>query len=260
MKIEFNRHHQKNREEILKCIGDFGNEGAVLYGGTRNLIKTFVLSDGLTINVKAFKIPKFFNQFVYHYIRKSKARRSFENANYLIDHGFCTPDPIAFIEESNWFGLQKSYYISEQLKMDFMFRELTINTEHPDFEVILKEFAGFSFRLHEKGIEFIDNTSGNTLIKKEDNGCYGFYLVDLNRMNFHEVMSFEMRMNNMAKLTGNAKVLRVICTEYAKLIGKDEQEVYETLKKKADDFQYSFHKRRAIKNKILFWKTKKNKQ
>lgn len=257
MKIEFSLSFQNKREEILNCISSFEKEGAVLYGGTRNMIKTFLISDNLTINVKAFRIPKFFNQFVYHYIRKSKARRSFENGNYLIESGFCTPQPIAFIEESNWFGLQKSYYISEQLNMDLMFRELTTNTDYPDFENILKAFARFSFKLHEKGIEFIDNTSGNTLIKKEGDGHYDFYLVDLNRMKFHERMPFELRMTNMAKLTSNEKVVRIVSSEYAKLIGKSEEEVYQMLKSKADDFQYSFHKRREIKKKILFWKRNK---
>ncbi|MEL1241958.1 lipopolysaccharide kinase InaA family protein [Flavobacterium flavipallidum] len=257
MKIEFSSHFLDKKEEILKYINDFNKQGTVLYGGTRNLIKTFDVSDGLVINVKAFKIPKFFNQFVYAYIRKSKARRSFENANYLINHGFCTPKPIAFIEEKNWFGLQKSYYISEQLEMDLMFRGLTTNTDYPGFDKILKAFAQFSYRLHEKGIEFIDNTSGNTLIKKGEDGRYEFYLVDLNRMNFHQNMSFELRMTNMAKLTSNEKVLKIICAEYAKLIHKEEHLVYETLKQKADNFQYSFHKRRELKNKILFWRKKK---
>lgn len=257
MKNQFNPQFQNDKEEILQCITDFEREGAVLYGGSRNLIKTFLLSNGLEINVKAFKIPKFFNQFVYSYIRKSKARRSFENANYLIDHGFCTPQPIGFIEEMNWFGLQKSYYISEQLSMDLMFRELTTNTDYPDFENILKQFAQFSFRLHEKGIEFIDNTSGNTLIKKEENNHYDFYLVDLNRMNFHTTMPFELRMTNLAKLTSNEKVVRILSEEYARLSGKEAKDVYQILKGKADDFQYSFHRRREIKKKVLFWKRNK---
>lgn len=257
MKIQFNANFQNKSNEILKCITDFEKEGEVLYGGTRNLIKTFLLSDGLEINVKAFKIPKFFNQFVYQYIRKSKARRSFENANYLIENGFCTPQPIGFIEESGLLGLGKSYYISEQLAMDLMFRELTTNTDYPDFENILKQFAQFSFRLHEKGIEFIDNTSGNTLLKKEANDRYDFYLVDLNRMNFHQNMSFELRMTNLAKLTSNEKVLKVISAEYAQLSGIESDKVYEVLKNKADNFQYSFHRRREIKRKIFFWKRNK---
>lgn len=255
MTVQFNPQFQNRHRTILNCIENFESEGEIVYGGNRNTIKIFAINNDLVINVKAFKIPKFFNQFIYRYIRKSKAQRSFENANYLIEKGFHTPQPIAFVENNNLFGLQKSYYISEQLQMDLMFRELTTNIHYPDFDEIVRQFARFSFQLHEKGIEFIDNTSGNTLIKKE-NGQYNFYLVDLNRMNFHEKMSFELRMKNLSKLTSNDAIIKIISEEYAILIGKKFEEVYSVLKNKAEDFQYRFHKRRDLKRKIFFWRKK----
>ena len=54
-------------------------------------------------------------------------------------------------------------------------------------EIILRQFIRFSYLLHQKGIEFLDNSPGNTLIKKNEKGVYDFYLVDLNRMKFHQI-------------------------------------------------------------------------
>src|SRR5690606_41915767 len=66
------------------------------------------------INIKSFKIPNKLNQFVYKYFRKSKARRSFEFATILLQKGIGTPAPVAFMENFNGLGLQKSFYASLQ--------------------------------------------------------------------------------------------------------------------------------------------------
>ena len=123
--------------------------------------------------------------------------------------------------------------------------------------MILKQFTQFSYNLHEKGIEFIDNTSGNTLIKKTANDVYKFYLVDLNRMNFHLKMSFESRIKNLAKLTSNEFIIVEISKEYAKLSGYDFQIVNEALTKYSVKFQERFIKKRMLKRKLKFWQNSK---
>jgi len=80
------------------------------------------------------------------------------------------------------------------LVTELTFRELVEIPEYPENEIILRQFTKFCFDLHEKGIEFLDHSPGNTLIKKVGDQQYAFYLVDLNRMNFHTTMDFDMRM------------------------------------------------------------------
>lgn len=253
--MNFTIHPDFAREEtaVRSLIDNFESTGEPIGEAVRNSIKVFDLN-GAGVNIKSFKVPNLINKIIYGYIRKSKARRSYEYANKLIEMGFGTPKPIAFAENHTILGLADSFYVSEQLQHDLMFRRLTTDSDYPDSEEILRQFARFSFRLHEKGVEFIDNTSGNTLIRKNDDGSYGFYLVDLNRMNFHSSMSLQMRMSNLAKLTNNREVLRVISDEYAKLIEKSADSINTMLVGYADNFLESFNRRRRLKQKLRFWK------
>ncbi len=238
--------------QISGCIAEFETRGELLGEAVRNTIKIFEIG-GTKVNIKSFKKPGAINSLIYRYIRKSKARRSYEYANMLLEKGFGTPQPIAYFEEFSPMGLGHSFYVSEQLAADLMFRELTTNPNYPDRDNIIAQYTRFAFRLHQAGIEFIDNTSGNTLIKK--NGpVYDFYLVDLNRMNFHTSMSFEKRMENLAKLTTQSDVIRIMSREYARLSGIAEQKVSALLQSNANLFLERFERRRRIKRGLKFWK------
>src|SRR5690606_33305903 len=103
-----------SQAEISNIIENFHGQGVLFEDGKRNKIKIFDIG-GIMINVKSFKIPNLFNKIAYRYFRKSKAKRSFEYANYLIKNGIGTPKPIAFFERFNALGLQDSYYMSEHL-------------------------------------------------------------------------------------------------------------------------------------------------
>lgn len=227
------------------------NESGVLFGdGKRNKIKLFEV-DGKTINVKSFKIPNLVNSVIYKYFRKSKAKRSFEFATLLIEKGIGTPEPIAYFENLSWLGLQDSYYVSEHLASELTFRELVQIPEYPENELILRQFTQFCCLLHEKGIEFKDHSPGNTLIKKDSNGSYSFYLVDLNRMEFHQIMSFELRMKNLCRLTPKKEMIEIMANEYANCSGENEAVVFSALWKYTTEFQQKFHRKRALKQKYL---------
>jgi hypothetical protein len=238
---------------VKSLIANFDGQGEPVGEAARNSIKVFNL-DGRRVNVKSFKVPNIINGFIYGYIRKSKARRSYEYANRLRELGVGTPQPIAYAENFDAFGLEDSYYVSEQLGYDLMYRELTTNPNYPDREEILRQFVRFSFELHEKGIEFIDNASGNTLICKGENGRYAFFLVDLNRMNFHDSFPLAKRIANLAKLTNDREVVAIMSEEYAKLANRPLVEINALLQREADAFLDNFHRRRRLKQKIRFWR------
>jgi hypothetical protein len=205
------------------------------------------------INIKSFKIPNLINKLVYNYFRKSKARRSFEYATTLLEKGIGTPQPIAYFENHDFIGLKDSYYISEHLDCDLTFRELVEISDYPDHEKILQQFTQFSFKLHEKGIEFLDHSPGNTLIKKTVSGDYEFFLVDLNRMNFHDKMSFESRMRNLSRLTPYKNMVQLISKEYAFLSNEDEDLVFGKLWEFTSKFQNKYYRKKNIKKKFKFW-------
>ena len=245
-----------NTKEVLFFIKEFNSDAGVLFGdGQRNKIKLFDL-DGSLVNIKSFKIPHLINKIAYKYLRKSKARRSFEYATILLKKGIGTPQPIAYFEKYDAVGLKESYYVSEHLKCDLTFRELV---EIPDFEdndFILRQFTRFSFDLHENGIEFLDHSPGNTLIKKKGDKMYDFFLVDLNRMNFHDNMDFDSRMKNLSHLTPKKEMIAVMSNEYAKLYtAQKEEDIFEKMWFYTNDFQERFAKKRLLKKKLKFWKS-----
>ena len=251
----FSKDLKFDKNKIIYSINNFSSEGMLFGNGDRNKIKLFEL-DGKTINIKSFKIPHFINKIAYKFFRKSKAKRSFEYATLLLEKGIGTPLPIAYFENYSLIGLKDSYYVSEHLQCDLTFRELVEIPDYPENENILRQFTRFSFYLHEKGVEFLDHSPGNTLIKMNSEGNYDFFLVDLNRMNFHETMNFDSRMNNLSHLTPKKEMIAVMSNEYAKLYpAQTESEIFEKMWFYTNDFQERFAKKRRLKRKLKFWKS-----
>ena len=240
-------------KQIYFLITQFETSGTLFGNGDRNTIKLFDLN-GQSINIKSFKIPNLINKIAYRYFRKSKARRSFEYATTLLEKGIGTPQPIAYLENYNWLGLTSSFYVSEHLVTELTFRELVEIPEYPENEIILRQFTQFCFDLHEKGIEFLDHSPGNTLIKKVGDQKYAFYLVDLNRMNFHTTMDFDMRMKNLSRLTPKKEMIAIMSEEYAKFYPQSKEIVFEKMWFFTQDFQQKFAKKRRLKKRLKFWK------
>jgi hypothetical protein len=255
MKYIFNPNCTNHEREIIEIINNFNVNGILFGDGQRNKIKLFEL-EGKTINIKSFKIPHLINKIAYKYFRKSKARRSFEYATTLLVKGIGTPQPIAYFENYDFIGLKDSYYVSEHLQCDLTYRELVEIPDFPDHETILRQFTQFSFDLHEKGIEFLDHSPGNTLIKKNAEGNYDFFLVDLNRMNFHNSMDFDSRMKNLSHLTPKKEMIVVMSNEYSKLYTtQSETEIFEKMWFYTNDFQERFARKIRLKKKLKFWKS-----
>jgi hypothetical protein len=245
-----------NSKEVLGFIKEFNSDSGILFGdGQRNKIKLFEL-EGKTINIKSFKIPHLINKIAYKYFRKSKARRSFEYATILLEKGIGTPHPIAFFENYDTVGLKDSYYVSEHLQCDLTFRELVEIPDFADHDTILRQFTAFSFDLHEKGIEFLDHSPGNTLIKKTIEGNYDFFLVDLNRMDFHDKMDFDLRMKNLSHLTPKKEMIAIMSNEYSKLYSaQSEAEILNKMWFYTNDFQIKYRKKIKMKKTLKFWKS-----
>jgi hypothetical protein len=243
------------KSSIHGIIENFEAKGKPFGNQDRNVLKLFDL-EGKTIIVKSFKIPNIFNQVGYKFFRKSKAQRSFEYANKLLELGVGTPQPVAYYEFKTPFLFKKSYYLSEHLEYDLTFRQLTTDFNYPDYENILRAFTRFTYGLHQKDINFLDHSPGNTLIKKNEE-AWDFYLVDLNRMRF-ETMDFNTRMKNMSRLTIHRSMVEIMSDEYAKRSGEDYDSILNSIWNETQAFQHRFHRKRRIKNRVLFWRQKRD--
>lgn len=249
-KIIINNRYQTSQKEIESIINKFDSIDDYIAKGTRNSIKKKTLKNGKIATIKSFKVPNIVNKYVYRFFRKSKAERSYEYAKRLIDLGFLTPYPISFVENKTAFIFKESYYFSELVEADLTYRELITEPNWPNKTEVLKQFTKFTFDLHEAGIEFLDHSPGNTLIKQNGENKYDFYLVDLNRMNFHQFMDFDLRMKNFSRLTPEKEMIEIMAKEYANLYQKDEQETVDKMWFYTVEFQEKFHLKQARKKKL----------
>lgn len=224
MKVIIDEAYSSFKEEIFQALDNFEKEGRKIGPGKRNIVKAVSLHEK-ELNIKAFKVPNAVNKIAYRFFRKSKAERSFRYAQELLKRGINTPAPVAYAEEVSSLAFLESYYVSEQLDYDLTFRDLDLKKKgHED---ILRAFTRFTFRLHEKGIEFLDHSPGNTLIKVNEEQLE-FYLVDLNRMNFKS-LSCRERLQNFRRLSREKEIYEVMADEYAKITGRSSADVFEQM-------------------------------
>ena len=248
MNFHITEGYKNLKNDLLEIISNINSYQNKFDTGKRNSIKKVEVSNKVII-IKAFKIPNVINQIVYRYFRKSKARRSFEFATNLINLDIKTPAPIAYIEDFTLLGLKRSYYISEFVDYDITYRELSLQSESEENEVILRAFTKFTYGLHEKEIIFLDHSPGNTLIIKKNNG-FDFYLVDLNRMKFGK-LDFEDRMKNFSRLTPEKDMIQFMSKEYAKLSGENVERVFKSMWNYTQKFQKKFQRKLRLKKKLL---------
>lgn len=250
MKTFFSETEQVSKTELVNLIENFDSKGKTL-SAARNIIKIFEFPQ-TTISIKSFKIPNLINKIAYRFFRKSKAQRSFENAQILLSKGIGTPRPIAYFQEDSGLFFGKSFYVCEHLEHDLTYRDIIHDQTFPNRHEILKQFTKFTHKLHENGIEFLDHSPGNTLISIGKNNTYHFYLIDLNRMKFHDKMDYQTRIKNFKKLTSDKNMVATMSGEYAKITGNDYPQVFSDMWGNTLRFQEKYHRRRRWKNLFKF--------
>ncbi len=253
--IKIDDNSKLTKTQVLEAIDTFEDPQKLVGVGIRNVIKIIEIN-GHRYNIKGFKIPNLVNKIAYRFFRSSKAERSFLYAHKLLESGILTPYPEAFVEKTSLLFFGRSYYVSKQLNYDFTIRKLIDEPDFEDYDNILRQFTKFTFDLHEKGIQFLDHSPGNTLIKQNGNS-YTFYLVDLNRMAF-KTLSFDERVANFARLSPTGYMLDVISDEYAKLTKTPHELVKERMYFFSQKFSTGFKKKEAFKKKYFFWRNKKH--
>jgi serine/threonine protein kinase len=204
-------------KNFILNIKDYFNSSSNSIHKARNEIK-IVDFENQELVIKAFKIPNIINKIVYSFFRDTKAKKSYDNSVKIIDF---VPKPIGYIEFTKFGLLHDSYFISENFKYDLTIREPLLDIHYLDKENIFKQFAKFTYDLHQNNIFHLDYSPGNILIKKDEDN-YIFKIVDINRMQF-KTLPLEDRLSNFAKLWAKDEDLKIIIKEYAKLIDEDER-------------------------------------
>jgi hypothetical protein len=249
--ITIHPNYQNQKDAIIVLVNSFFDTDDSIVKGSRNSIKTNFLGNE-KVNIKFFQKPGLFKSIIYSFFRSSKAKRSYQNANYLIDNTVQTPFPVAFIENYNALGLlTNSFYICHHIDFDFTMRELLHDPLFENRKKIVQQFTEFTFAMHEAKINFLDHSPGNTLITKLNSENYTFHLVDLNRMKF-ENLSLENRMDNFKKMWLSKTMIKIVAAKYAQLSNQNYENLHKILLKKTYQFKFKTAQKKFLKKKFKF--------
>lgn len=208
------------KDYIGQVPARFADLADVLYD-VRNIIKTDEVA-GLKLVVKSYHRIYLTNRIRYTFFHPSKAKRAFNHGLRLLQNGFLTPEPVAYIESFEYGLLSRSYFIC--LYTDFTLLSANLTGDDPE---LMKDLARFTFDLHHHGIYHMDYSNGNILCKKEDDH-FKFSLIDNNRMKFGK-FSYSRRLKNFRRLGLTDNQLVEVAKEYSRLEKTDEKEAVESL-------------------------------
>lgn len=198
---------------LLNLPKHFGGIETILQN-YRNDIRVCTVNESKLV-VKSFRGMYFTNQLAYSLFRKSKARRSYENALQLLSRGVNVPAPVAYIDCYRFFFLTESYFISAY-QPHTSFNDMLAGGASK--QTLLKAFAAFTFNLHRAGVYHSDYSNGNILCNNAG-GQVAFSLVDLNRVRFTKV-SYARALESFSKLSLSQEDLAVVIKRYAELSGR----------------------------------------
>ncbi|MBD5230932.1 MAG: hypothetical protein HDS66_02085 [Bacteroidales bacterium] len=177
-------------------------DAEIIYAG-RNRVGR-VSRGGHSLIIKEFRQPNVVNRYVYTTLRRSKARRSLENACRLLAMGFATPAPYLWLEKRRGLCLGLSYYVCEEVAG----RDLRFLDSNPDTPRLLPALAAEMGRLHSAGVWHKDFSPGNVLYTPAAQGGFTFHYIDLNRMAFG-VKSRRKLLSNFGMLAPRPEVEQI---------------------------------------------------
>jgi tRNA A-37 threonylcarbamoyl transferase component Bud32 len=203
--------------------------------------------------IKSFKGMYWPNRVAYSFVRKSKARRSFETSMRLESMGFRVSIPVAYVDYYKFGILQSSYFIS-------------LHVQHEDFQGSLyrytsshqigKLFAGFAFQLHAAGVYHTDFSKGNVLCMREGDRIY-FALVDLNRVRF-QCANYRSGLKTLSKLGITQHHFEEILMIYTQLWSESFSDALQTIQAVQKSRSHAGKIRKRLKR--IFFPSRVNRQ
>jgi serine/threonine protein kinase len=169
-------------EALKDCAAQL--EEACILEESRNKVGVVALpvKDGRTIELV---IKEFRTQGVNKWkslVLPSKAQKAWRGSLALVERGFLTPLPVAYLERKTFLFLEQSFFIAEYVpnieEVRGLFREL------PDGELtpLIRELAIYLARCVKSGILHRDLSDGNVLVERSGGEQFRFFLLDTNRI------------------------------------------------------------------------------
>ena len=230
----------------------FETEGELLFANGRNVLKTFVVQEGDPVLgrvvVKRFHARNTFQTLAYSTFFASKAKRAFRNGMALRQHGFGTPEPIAYVEEQQKGMLRYCYYLTSFTEAQSVRTELDINFNKP----MAKAFAQFIAHLHQKGLVHHDLNFDNVLYTGDATKGYEISVIDINRLTIGAANQLTLTdcKDDFVRWTDRKDLLRYVVEEYAKERGLDVQKTIDEVLRLKATHDRNWHRRKSFTKKI----------
>ena len=226
MKYEINDKYAKVSEvqSFVKHLPTtFEAEGEQLFANGRNVLRVFAVKEGHPILskvvVKRFRARNLFQTLAYSTFFSSKAKRAFRNGMTLTQHGFDTPEPIAYAEERHHGLLRYCYYLTAFTDAPSVRTELDVNFNRP----MAKCFAHFIAHLHQQGFVHHDLNFDNVLYREVSQNHYEISVIDINRLTIGTPSQLTLKdcKDDFVRWTDRKDLLTYVTKEYAKERGLD---------------------------------------
>lgn len=217
-------------EYFVKTLpAHFGSgDGRVIHSG-RNELRELEFN-GETYVVKSFRKPNILNRLVYGFLRPSKARRSYENAELLRLNGIGSPEPVAWMTERSGILFARSYYVCRKSACTHTYADL-IGGRFPGQEEVLRAIARTAAAIHELGFVHKDFSRGNILFEQAGDGVE-VEIIDLNRLYRHGGVDIVRGCANFAeRLPATRRMHEIMAGEYARVRGFDPEECLRLIEK-----------------------------
>lgn len=251
LKGEFSSSNNSLQDQCVTVIKRFNESQDIIQAG-RNTLKKITLN-GVICVVKAYRIPKFPQNYSYGILAKSKARKSYDNAKRLLELGFSTPKPIGYFEYRSSAKLTNSYYICEYQAETQTLHSLL--TEHSSLSPkLIKLFADYCYRLHQNGILHRDFNPKNILISLHSK-ANDFSLVDINRITWSKPLSLKESMASLSRLPFDENTTNLLLENYSQLVKADLTQCKTLLRKAEQKTQRYFRNKKRFRK--IFPKNKK---
>jgi len=132
-------------------------------------------------------------------VQPSKAAKAWRGARALVDAGFRTAPPIAFLERRRGGFVSESFFVAGRLAGPVEIRGLLRELPNEELEPLLAALAEELARVHGQGLLHRDLSDGNILVQT-DGPAFRFFFLDTNRIRLRRRLGAASRARNLVRL------------------------------------------------------------
>lgn len=130
---------------------------------------------------------------------RSRAQKSWDASQWLINHGINVPKPIAVFTRRKLGFIHENFLLTEKIADHITVRQFLKNTDSFERKAeVVKQLGLIVKKLHDGNFLHRDLTLGNFLLT--DKGAQEIYLVDLNRLVWRPFLFKWQRLKDISKM------------------------------------------------------------